>query len=402
MKMLRWYIPVVIIVATVNLRPALLTLGPVLPAVQRALDLAPFAAGLLTSLPILALGIASAVAVPVGRRLGWNGGLIGALLLIACGVVLRSSGSEAMLFTGALLLGLGSGLGNVFVPTLIKAHLGNHIGIAMGVYTMLLAGGALVSTAITPWIYSHFNDWKPTLEVFAIPVVIAAIIATPSLFNNLKPHAHVPGGGLYRNRLAWAVTGYMGLQSAIFYSTALWIGALMSARGMTLPEVAQALTLYYFWQFVSALVLPIALTKSSRQDLVAAACVVFAGAMVVCVLYGPLAYVNVSAGLMGLAMGAVFAVALTFQVIRARTSEVAARLSSMAQFVGYVLAAVGPLVLGLVSKSPDARLASTSWLIFLVIACAVCGWFAGKPRFVEDEPRAELRTATEKGATWRN
>jgi CP family cyanate transporter-like MFS transporter len=83
-------------------------------------------------------------------------------------------------------------------------------------------------------------------------------------------------------------------------------------------------------------------------------------------------------------MGGVFSVALTFQVIRARNTDNAARLSSMAQFIGYCIAAVGPLVLGFVSKWPDSRLASTVWLCLLVIITMGAGSIAGQPRVVDD------------------
>jgi CP family cyanate transporter-like MFS transporter len=129
---------------------------------------------------------------------------------------------------------------------------------------------------------------------------------------------------------------------------------------------------------------PIVLTKSSRQDIVAVALVSSCGLMLVAILYGPLALTYVSCGILGVFLGGVFAVALTFQVIRARTPDSAAKLSSMAQFVGYVIASVGPLMLGLVSKWPDARLASTIWLLMLAGATATAGWLAGKPRFVDD------------------
>ena len=68
MPWLRWYVPIVIVAVALNLRPALLTLGAVLPAVQHALGLSPLGSGMLTALPIFALGLASALAVPVARR----------------------------------------------------------------------------------------------------------------------------------------------------------------------------------------------------------------------------------------------------------------------------------------------------------------------------------------------
>ncbi len=384
---LRWYLPIVIVAATLNLRPALLTLGIVLPAVQKSLALSPLGSGVLTALPILALGLASASAVQVGRWLGWSGGLVFALLLVGAGTLLRSAGSDVPLYTGALVLGLGIGLGNVYVPTLVKARLSAHIGIAMGIYTMMLAVGALIAVALTPVLFTHFGDWRPTLAVWAFPAFAAALIALPPLADNLRPQEHVPGMGLWRNGLAWAVSAYMGLQSATFYAVSLWMGTLIGARGQSLPAVATDLTVFFFTQFLAALVMPVLLTRSRRQDLLAAAAAAWNGLMIVGILYGPPATILTFCGLLGVGMGAMFGMALTFQVIRARSTDNAARLSSMAQCVGYLIATVGPLVLGLVNRSPDARLESTLWLLTIAIATLVAGLFAGRPLFVDGAAR---------------
>ena len=385
MKLMRWYIPVVIVAATLNLRPVLLTLGPMLADVQRSLALSPLASGILTGLPVLALGLASAVAVPVGRKLGWNGGIVFGMILIGLGAVLRSQGAEWALYFGGALLGVGVGMSNVFVPTLVKAQLADRIGLAMGLYTMILTASAFASTALTPVIFKQFGDWRPTLAVWAIPAFIAALVALPSLAQNVRPKPRAAGTGLWKSPTAWAVTGYMGLQSALFYAIALWLGALIAARGLALGEVATALTTFYVTQSVSSLLAPIWLTKSNRQDLIAVALVACVGAMLVAILYGPLSLLYVFCGVLGVFLGGVFSVALTFQVIRARTADSAAKLSSMAQFVGYVIASVGPMVLGLVSKWPDARLASTIWMLALAAATGTSGWLAGKPRFVDDD-----------------
>jgi CP family cyanate transporter-like MFS transporter len=125
------------------------------------------------------------------------------------------------------------------------------------------------------------------------------------------------------------------------------------------------------------------LTKTRRQDIVAVVLVACVGASIVAVLYGPLATIPAMCGCLGLALGAVFAVALTFQVIRARTPENAARLSSMAQCVVYIIASLGPMVLGLVNRVPDARLASTAWLVTLALATMVSGALAGRTAYVD-------------------
>ncbi len=209
------------------------------------------------------------------------------------------------------------------------------------------------------------------------------VLALPLLADNLRPQPRVAGTGFWKNGLAWAVSGFMGLQSGIFYACALWLGALIAGRGVSLHDVAADLTVFYFTQFMAALITPVILTKTPRQDIMAVAIVAANGALIVAVLYGPLATVFAACAVFGFAIGAMFAVALTFPVIRARTTDNAARLSSMAQCVGYLIASAGPLVLGLVNHSPDARLASTIWLLFLVLLTMIAGAFAGRRRFVD-------------------
>jgi MFS transporter, CP family, cyanate transporter len=380
---LHWYLPLAIVAAALNLRPALITMGVVLPALQRSLALSPIGAGALTALPILALGLAPVVAVPLGRRLGWSGGLVFALAIVGAGTLLRSAGGNFALYAGTLTLGIGIGLGNVYVPTLVKARLAERIGLAMGVYTMLLAGSALVGVLLTPVLLARFGDWRPTLAVWAIPAFAAALLALPLLSDNLRPQGRTPGKMLWRNGLAWAVSVYMGMQSATFYATALWLGTLMTARGMTLPAVAGDLSAYYFTQFVSALVTPVLLTKTRRQDVMAAAIAGTNGVLIVAILYAPVSASFALCAVLGLGSGAMFGVALTFQVIRARTADSAARLSSMALCVGYVIASLGPLVLGLVNHVAHARLASAVWLLLIAAVTMIAGIFAGRPRFVD-------------------
>jgi CP family cyanate transporter-like MFS transporter len=383
---LRWYLPLVIVAATLNLRPALLTLGLVLPAVQRSLALSPFGAGALTALPIFALGLASALAVPLGRRLGWSGALVFALVLVSAGTLLRSAGSEAALYGGALVLGIGIGLGNVYVPTLVKARLAARIGLAMGVYTMMLTIGALISVSLTPVFLARFGDWRPTLAVWALPALGAAVFALPLLADNLRPQERLPGTGLWRNKLAWAVSCYMGLQSATFYAIALWLGVLIAARGLTLHDVAADFSVFYFTQFIAALLAPILLTKLRRQDIMAVVNAAVVGAIIVAILYAPTATIFTFCALLGIATGSMFGIALTFQVLRAHTHDNAARLASMAQCVGYLIASIGPLVLGIVNRGADARLASALWLIAIAVATMIAGAFAGRPRFVDAPP----------------
>ncbi len=382
---LRWYAPVALVIVALDLRPGLITIGPVLPAIRTGLALTPADVGILTALPILALGLASAVAFRVGKLVGWSGGLIVAMAFDGCGIALRIAGGERELFAGAALLGAGIGLGNVFVPTLVKARFPNHVGLAMGLYTLSLTLGALVGVDVSTALTILHVSWRSVLAFWAIPAFAAAVLSAPLLFDNARPTARAPGSAnVWTSGVAWSVTAFMGLQSGLFYSIAQWIAILLALRGVDLVAVGWDLQAFYVMQLFAALALPIVLTRARRQDLIAAALAAGIGVEALALLYAPTSAGLLVSGLLGATIGGIFAVALTFQVIRARTPDSAAQLAAMAQSVGYVIASVGPFVLGLVSKWPDPRFASAVWLAALALATVVAGLAAGRPRFVDD------------------
>ena len=67
-------------------------------------------------------------------------------------------------------------------------------------------------------------------------------------------------------------------------------------------------------------------------------------------LYAPLDTIWIWVILLGLGQGGLFSIALTLIVLRSPDSHVAAHLSGMAQSVGYTLAALGPLGMGLLRE----------------------------------------------------
>jgi len=355
-----------------------------LPVVAHDLALAPLAIGALTALPVLALGAASAFADRLGRRVGWGNAILATALLIALGIVVRSTGNAAWAFVGALLLGAGTGLGGVFVPALLKTH-ARRLGAAMGAYTFMLVASSTISVAATPALLGAFaSDWRPALGAWAIPALAAAVAWLP--LRRIDVPARAAGAiriALWRHPLAWAIAVNMGLQATLFYSLASWLATLLIDRGIAVASAALDLSLFYLPQIATALFAPVLLARTRRQGGVAAAAVGIAGVAIVAALYGPIAWIPFWCAFAGSALGAVFAFALTLLVLRSRAPDTAATLSGMAQTVGYVLAASGPLVLGLLRATPDPRLASTLWITLLVLGAMVSGGIAGRQAFVD-------------------
>ena len=120
-RSLHLYLFAAIVAFAFNLRPGLVTIGPLLLDVERGLALGPFAIGALTALPVLAFGTGSALGDRVGRLLGWGRAILATSLLIAVGIAMRSIGTPAWAYAGALLLGTGIGFGAVLVQPRVPA-----------------------------------------------------------------------------------------------------------------------------------------------------------------------------------------------------------------------------------------------------------------------------------------
>lgn len=356
-----------------------------------ALELGPLSQGLLTGLPIFAIGLASGFADRIARRIGWVRGVMLACTLTALGTFLRSAGGEPTLYVGALLLGLGIGLGNAYVPALLKAHFATRIGVMMGVYTMVLSGGALVAVAATlPLLHAFGGAWQPTLGIWGIAAAAAVPLWLPLLRLRGPQSGNVgaSGGSIWRSRVAWSVAITMGLQSTLFYALASWLPTLLLGRGLAPAGVSLDLSIFYLTQPLVSLCTPVLMSRARSQSVAAGAIVIAIGIAIAGMLYGPLAATPFFAFLLGGSIGGFFGSALTFVVLRARNAVNAGRLSGMAQSVGYLIASVGPFLLGLLRAARDPLAASAVALELLCAALLVSAWLAGRDRTVEGEAAA--------------
>ena len=132
-----------------NLRPVFSSASALLPEIRDVLGLSPTGASLLTTLPLLCLGVFAIPAPALARRFGPERVLLGALLLICVGTLLRGTGHLGVLFMSTALAGAGIAVGNVLLPGLVKRDFARHAAMMTGLYTLAVCGGASSSTAFT-------------------------------------------------------------------------------------------------------------------------------------------------------------------------------------------------------------------------------------------------------------
>lgn len=374
-----------------NLRPLFASLSVLLPEILRQTSLSSSGAGYLTTLPVLCLGVFAPFAPRVSQRVGPERTLLIVLLLLATGTALRGLGDIYSLFIGSAMAGAAIATGNVLLPSVVKRDFPNSAALMTGLYTMALCGGAASAAALTlPLVHFFSDSWAAGLAFWAIPAALVALIWGPQALRSQRASklAGRRAGGLWRDPLAWQVTFFMGLQSALAYCVLGWMAPILRDRGLDGITAGLVVSVSIMVQVVTCLLVPPLAVRCTDQRWFNAALAVLAAAALVGILFAPLSTVWVWAVLQGIGQGGLFAIAMTVIVLRSPDPLVAAQLSGMAQGVGYVLAALGPLLIGIL-YSLTGGYAASGWLFALLgVGAAVNGWGAGRAILVK--PAAPL------------
>ncbi|MFJ9854735.1 CynX/NimT family MFS transporter [Streptomyces sp. NPDC101150] len=401
-----WILAGVVLLA-VNLRPAITCVTPVLAEVKTRYRLGAAGVSILTTLPVLCLGVFALAAAPLARRIGAEAAIALALSLICAGVLLRGVPSPIALYAGTALAGTGTAVGNVLMPAVIKRRFPVRTGVLTGIAMTLMAGsGALAAGLAVP--LQHVVGWHIAFAAWAAPSLIAALVwlsraaRTPhARTGGRRPSGRRTGSGpapvqaapqpssrfLLRSGLAWAVAGYLGLVSLTFYVLVSWLPTIMRFQGHDWPEAATMLSTMMCVGIPCGFVVPALAARLRDQR-----CLVLAVTGAVAAGLGGLTFIPGQAWVwvcvLGIGTGSAFPLAMILLALRSATPHITTRLSGMAQTVGYLLAAVGPLTMGLL-RSATGGWQIPLWILSgLLVPQMLLGWRAARPGAVQPPPLA--------------
>ena len=360
-----------------NLRPALTGVAPLIGQIRADTGISNGVAGLLTTLPLLAFGLLSPIAPRVARRFGMEHALLASLLVLAAGILLRWSQAVAALFLGTAILGAAIALGNVLLPGLVKREFPEHAGLMTSVYSTSLGISAALAAGVSVPL-AQLVGWRGALAVWVLPALLAGVAWLPQLSRSdhpADPSARSSPGvrDLWRSPLAWQVTLFMGLQSLSYYVTLTWLPEILQEEGMDAARAGWMLGLSQAVAIVTMFLAPMIAERRPSQRGVVVVAVGVSGVGALGLLVAGSTVSTLWVVLLGLGQGASFSLALTFFALRAPDPGHAAALSGMAQSVGYLLAAGGPFLFGVL------RDATGSWKLplALLVAVTVCLLIAG-------------------------
>lgn len=370
-----------------NLRPAVAAVGPVLPELRTDLGLSATATAVLTMLPVLCFGALAATAPRLARLVGIEQVLLVAMLLLVLAQLGRVLDGPVLMFIGTAVIGGAIAVSNVLVPPLVKRDFPEHTGTMMGVYTMAVATSAAVAAGLTvPTGELVGQGWRGALGLWALPALLAALVWLPRLRRHTRPPRPPLARSLLRSPLAWQVTLFFGIQSMMFYATLAWLPSVYRDHGYSPAAAGFLLSLSGLVQIPVTLLVPRFATRAASQVSYNVVAVLLMQTGLAGVLIAPTAAPYLWMVLLGAGAGACFALALALFVLRAEQVADTARLSAMAQTVGYLISAVGPLLVGVLYDVTGSWTPPLTVLVALGVPLLWLGVRAGRAGFISVRP----------------
>ena len=377
-----------LVLLSFNLRPAAVSVGPVLEEVRDGLGLSGPEAGLLTSLPVLAFAIFGALAPTLARVVGLHRALALSLVAVVIGLGGRAAAQDTTFFLGLSGVALaGMATANVLIPSLVKLHFPDRIGRATSIYTTALAVGLTSAFLLTVPISDAFGSWRAGLGIWAL----LALVALAPWLGLLGHDRHLETGArsisfgdVARTRIGWAMVLFFGLQSLQAYSIFGWFAQLWRDNGYSAEQAGLLVAIVAGVSIPLSLWLPSAAARRDDQRgliLAVLSCYLLGYALL---LVNAHTWAIPAALLVGVGC-CVFPVVLTLIGLRAHTPDGTAALSGFTQSLGYLLAAVGPFAVGLVYDATGGWTAPLWMLMVLVLPLLAVGAYAGRPAYLEDQ-----------------
>jgi len=362
-----------LVLVALNLRPTLTSISPLLGDIRAATGMPFRLASLLTTLPVLAMGLFALAGGRVSRTIGDRHGVALGLAVIAAACAWRwNAAGSGTLIASAALAGVGVALIQALLPGVIKHNYLPKLALTMGLYSASIMGGGGLGAVVSPYTAHLASDWHVGLGIWALPAVVALVAwyAVPGQM----PVAAAAGRGLgplLRNRRAWLLALYFGLINGGYTSMVAWLPPFFVQRGLTAQHAGSLLGLMTAAQVAAALTLPaLALRSADRRPWLAFGLVLqLTGFIGLQLCPDTLRWLWVVAT--GFGLGGCFALSLILTLDHLHDPRRAGELAAFVQGVGFIIAALAPFAIGWIRDVSGGF--GAGWLLLTVSAAAMLG-----------------------------
>lgn len=335
--------------AAVNLRPGITSLAPLIERIADELALSRASVSLTTVLPVMFMGLLAPLAPRLAQRFGLERTLLGCLLLVTLSLSLRVAGASSVVLIGsAALVGIGIAVAGPLMSGFIKRYFMQRFGAAIGWFSLSMAIGGAAGVVFTQPLTHLFQDnWPLALAFWAVPALLAVLV-----WKRLPNQVEEQGGGLsgglpWNQPRAWLITAFFALQSGLFYALSTWLVARYGEAGLGAMHSNGLLSLFMLAGLPCAFLVPWLAHRYVSRPLLLAGCSLVALLALTMIAQLPTFLPEVWAALLGIALSGSFALALILPMYEVNTPLDVSRWTAMMLSVGYTLACLMPLLVGL-------------------------------------------------------
>lgn len=392
------------------------SVAPLLPSVRDALALSATAAGVLSSIPVLCFALLTPFASVLIARAGLDRAGVLCFVGVIVGALIRSSGSVPALFVGTVVLGAAITIANVAVPTLIARDYRHRAVLMTGVQTAAAnVGASLAAALIVPT--SLALGWQSALLLWsavAVPALVVWIlvhpggVAAPARLTRAVRSARHPRSpaaelelrleevvtasipviaatprdrAITRRPLAWLLAVAFAGHALCYYALVSWLPSFLAQdRGLSAEAAGVASSLFAILGAVGPLLLPVLATwfRWGLTALMVAVTALWVACPLGLVLAPEFWPLWIVAG--GLAQGGTYTVISITVIERSRDEHDSRRLLTFVLTCGYAVAAVGPILLGVLRDSSGGWVVPFAMIAVVALIIAVAGIAATRTR----------------------
>ncbi len=381
-----------IVFIAIVLRPPVASMGPLLQEIQAGLEVNAELIGLLAASPVLCFGLGAFASPWLVSKVGLNRAMLYVLVMLGLASALRMVLGYPGLLLGTVGAGLSIAIANVLLPTIVRSQFPNRVALVTGAYTTLLAVSASLAAAIAVPSSNLLGGWNPALAIWILPTAVAILLWLPQIRGevaHVAQPAHAAAeekAAVLRSPISWAIVGFFGIQSLGFYALLGWMPSALISIGVTPQDAGNYLG------FASAIGIPSGLLISSMLGRFKSLAGWAAGTSSL-TLAGNILFTLVlqssdtnllvlACVLIGLGMSATFPISLSLISTRASTQAQTTQLSAMSQGWGYLVAAAGTFMVGLVANLVGGYALSFVLITVLTLIQAGIGFYAGRPGII--------------------
>lgn len=417
------------------LRAPITGVGPMIGIIRDDLNLANSAAGMLTTIPLLAFAVVSLFVGKLSSRFRAGDVMLWGLAASGIGILCRSYLGMGGLFVGTIIIGIGIAVGNVLIPAFIKAYFPGKTGMMTGVYTSLMAIFSGIAGAVSIPMYALWG-WKNALFVWIFLFAAAILLWLPSRTcvlegkhperlsceqdtdekalakrlhkelaeaeqgadSGLQPQpragskqleADAKGSGLLtlaRDSMTWWVSAYMGIQSLTFYCFVAWFATIVQSKGFDAQTAGYFNSAYMLIGIPGSLILPMISDRCKNQSALAVGLgILYMGGMTAMILAKSTSLLIGSMLCCGFCAGASLSFAMLLFSMHTSNAADASTLSGLAQSIGYTLAAAGPVCMGQLYDVTGGWTIPLVVVLIMVGAMTVAGLFSGREGIIGEK-----------------